>query len=98
LRLLARETKCPILSLCQLNREAKDLTKEPTLGDLRSSGEIEQSAHVVGLLHRPPDLNEAGEMLGMQGHLIMAKVREGVGGKVPITFDRDTLTFKGGWY
>jgi replicative DNA helicase len=98
LRLLARETKCPILSLCQLNREAKDLTKEPTLGDLRSSGEIEQSAHVVGLLHRPPDLNEAGEVLGMQGHLIMAKVREGVGGKVPITFDRDTLTFKGGWH
>jgi replicative DNA helicase len=97
LRLLARETKCPILSLCQLNREAKDLTKEPTLGDLRSSGEIEQSANVVGLLHRPPDPQYGNEMLGSKGLMIMAKVREGIGGKVDVTFDRETLTFMGGW-
>lgn len=95
LRELARETKCAILSLCQLNREAKDLTKEPTLGDLRSSGEIEQSANVVGLLHRPPDPYSDTEMLGDTGVLIMAKVREGTGGKIPIRFDKDTLTFVG---
>ena len=97
LRLLARETKCPILSLCQLNREAKDLTKEPGLGDLRSSGEIEQSANVVGLLHRPPVANSSTEMLGTKGSMIMAKVREGVGGRIDVTFDTDTLTFIGGW-
>jgi replicative DNA helicase len=97
LRLLARETKCPILSLCQLNREAKDLTKEPSLGDLRSSGEIEQSANVVGLIHRPPDPQAENDTLSTQGHLIMAKVREGVGGKIPVTFQKDTLTFTGGW-
>jgi replicative DNA helicase len=97
LRKLARETKCPILSLCQLNREAKDLTKEPTLADLRSSGEIEQSAHVVGLLHRPPDPQKGSEMLGEKGLIIMAKIREGIGGSQPVRFDKDTLTFKEGW-
>ena len=96
LRLLARETRCPILALCQLNREAKDLTKEPSLGDLRSSGEIEQAANVVGLLHRPP-ASTSTEMLGDKGIMIMAKVREGVGGRLDVLFDRDTLTFKGGW-
>jgi replicative DNA helicase len=94
LRLLARETKCSVLALSQLNREAKDLTKEPSLGDLRSSGEIEQSANVVGLLHRPP---EEDETLGTNGVLIMAKIREGVGGKVRVRFDKDTLTFREGW-
>ena len=98
LRRLARQTKCPILCLSQLNREAKDLTKEPSMGDLRSTGEIEQSADVIGLIHRPPDpQSENDTILSCKGHLIMAKVREGVGGKVPITFDKDTLTFKGGW-
>lgn len=97
LRLLARETKCPTLGLCQLNREAKDLTKEPALGDLRSTGELEQSAHVVGLLHRPPDPNACNDTLGTRGNLIMAKVREGIGGKIDVTFDKDTLTFQGGW-
>ena len=97
LRLLARETRCPVLALCQLNREAKDLSKEPNLGDLRSSGEIEQSAHVVGLLHRPPDPTQEGEMLGKQGLFIIAKAREGVPGKTKVTFQSETLTFKGGW-
>jgi replicative DNA helicase len=97
LRLLARETRCPVLALCQLNREAKDLSKEPVLGDLRNTGEIEQSADVVGLLHRPPDPQVEGELLGMRGLFIMAKVRDGIAGKVKITFQADTLTFTGGW-
>lgn len=97
LRLLARETKCPVLALSQLNREAKDLSKEPSLGDLRSSGEIEQSANVVGLLHRPPDPQSENDILSNKGYIIMAKVREGVGGKIQVTFDKDTLTFRSGW-
>ena len=49
-KVMARELRCPVVLLCQLNREA-DGTK-PTMAMLRDSGEIEQHADVVMLLHR----------------------------------------------
>lgn len=97
LRILARQTNCPILALSQLSRDAKDLTKPPCIGDLRSSGELEQAAHVIGLLHRPPVPSPDGyERLGLDGRLIMGKVRAGQGGSMDIHLDVDTLSFKDG--
>ncbi len=94
LQQLCRQTHCPILALSQLNREAKDLSKEPMLGDLRESGELEQSANVVLLLHRPP--GQEDNTPGRDGKIIAAKVREGKGGAVNVHFDDQTLTFKEG--
>lgn len=59
LRALGRELNCPVLVLSQLSRQS-DTTREdgqrlkrrPELTDLRSSGEIEQTADVVLMLHR----------------------------------------------
>jgi replicative DNA helicase len=95
LQQLCRQTHCPVLALSQLNREAKDLGKEPVLGDLRESGELEQNANVVLLLHRPPEVGESTP--GKNGKIIAAKVREGKGGAVDVHFDERTLTFGEGW-
>jgi replicative DNA helicase len=62
LRALGRELGCPVLLLSQLSRQpetsanssedGKKTRRRPELSDLRSSGEIEQSADVVMFLHR----------------------------------------------
>lgn len=59
LRALARELDCPVLLLSQLSRQPESQSngegkvhRRPELSDLRSSGEIEQSADVVMFLHR----------------------------------------------
>ena len=62
LRALGRELGCPVLLLAQLSRQddkqvigadgEKKVRRRPELTDLRSSGEIEQSADIVMFLHR----------------------------------------------
>lgn len=53
---LARDLKVPVVALAQLNRGVEGrVHKEPTLSDLRESGQIEAAADVVLLLHRDQD-------------------------------------------
>jgi len=54
LKTLAMEFNVPIIAACQLNRavEGRD-DKKPRLNDLRESGNLEQDADVVMLLHSP---------------------------------------------
>lgn len=52
---LAKELRCPVILLSQLNRDAANA--KPMLHNLRESGNIEQDADVVLLLHRM-DSNE----------------------------------------
>lgn len=57
LKALAKELAVPVVCLCQLKRlgDGRD-EREPRLSDLSESGEIEQDADVVWLMHRPePD-------------------------------------------
>lgn len=48
LKQLAKELNVPIIALCQFNRA---ITGEPTMANLRDSGNIEQDADIVILLH-----------------------------------------------
>lgn len=55
LKRLAKQLRCVVIALCQLNRESSSTPgdKLPKLSQLRSSGAIEQDADGVLLLHRP---------------------------------------------
>lgn len=50
---LAGELECLVIAPCQINRDTEKENREPRLSDLRSSGDIEQDADVVILMHEP---------------------------------------------
>ena len=53
LKALAKYCQCPVVALAQLNRgNAERSDKRPTLTDLRASGDIEQDADLIFLMHR----------------------------------------------
>ncbi|OPZ36898.1 MAG: Replicative DNA helicase [Tenericutes bacterium ADurb.BinA155] len=53
LKTMARQLHCPVIVVCQLNRNVEDTeTKVPMLSNLRESGSIEQDADQVLLLYR----------------------------------------------
>lgn len=64
LRALGKELNCPVILLAQLKRkqqsDGKESSKRPDLSDLRSSGEIEQSADAVIFLYRSSYFNQTG--------------------------------------
>jgi replicative DNA helicase len=85
LKALARELGVPVLAVAQLNRGLEFRgDKRPVLADLRDSGQLEQDADVVLLLHRPGlyDLDADPH----EAELIIAKHRNGPTGVVPLTW------------
>ena len=77
----------PVIALAQLNREVENRTSNrPQLSDLRSSGEIEQDADVIILMHR---VKEGGDYTD----LIVGKHRNGQIGEVRTKFDSARMTF-----
>lgn len=76
MKLLAKELKCPVVVLSQLNRSSEMRSdKKPLLSDLRESGAIEQDADVVFLVHRP-DVYDRENRPG-EADIILAKHRNG---------------------
>lgn len=92
LKSLARELDCPVICLHQLNRgvESRD-GHRPRISDLRESGQIEQDADVVMLLHRP-EYYDANERPG-QAEVIVAKNRNGAVGSVYLQFTKECTRF-----
>jgi len=89
----ARECGVPVLCLCQLNREVESRTGgRPKLSDLRESGEIEQHADMVLLLHRDPGLSADDPTWPVE--VIVAKNRNGPVGDAPLRYKRATMTFE----
>lgn len=87
LQLMTKDYDCTIFMLVQINREGIDA---PTLTHLKDSGEIEQSAETVIILHNQnPDPNEDKPIYS----LIMAKNRNGSKGVDDILFDKQCQKF-----
>jgi len=87
---LCKNLNIPIILYVQMNREilGRAGTKEPNMGDLKSSGSIEELAYQVSFLHRPEyyDPNaitdENGENIKDLCYQIIAKHRDGETGKI----------------
>jgi replicative DNA helicase len=77
LKLLAKELDLPVVAISQLNRGPEQRTdKLPQLSDLRETGQLEQDADVVILIHRPEAYDRDSPRAG-EADLILAKQRNG---------------------
>lgn len=97
LKALAKELRVPIIALAQLNRGVEGRTdKRPMMSDLRDSGEIEQDADIVAMLHRE-ELYTAGDEWKGFAELIVRKNRQGPLGEALLAYDGQYMTFSP-WY
>jgi replicative DNA helicase len=93
LKALAKELAVPILVLAQLNRALEGRAeKRPLLSDLRDSGEIEQDADLVVMLHREETHNPTDEWRGL-AELLVRKNRNGPLGTCVLEFDGSRMRF-----
>jgi len=85
---LAMELNIPIIALSQLNRASEGReTKEPTMAELRETGNIEQDASVIILMW---NLDEERIKKGCK----VEKNRQGKLGKVVMRFNGDVMRFE----
>lgn len=97
LKALAKELGVAVIALAQLNRKSEERgDKRPILSDLRDSGEIEQDADVVMLVHRPEMHQPDAEHLRGYTEVMIRKQRNGALGDVHLMFDGPTCRF-GDW-
>lgn len=94
LKALAKELHVPIIALAQLNRATETRhDKRPQLFDLRDSGEVEQDADIVAMLHREELYTPAQEWTGM-AELILRKNRNGALGDVILRYRGEFMRFE----
>ena len=92
LKAAARSANVAVVCLCQLRRESEK-SERPKMSDLRESGQLEQDADAVILIHRPErEQNIAQE----DGDLLVCKNRNGPTGAIDVVFNRKTMTFTEG--
>lgn len=101
LKAIAKDNDIPVIAAAQINRASQG--RRPTMADLRESGDIEQDADNIYLLHAPePEEVEAGrrgyaEACTQRGNaymeLIIDKARQGVTGRIDMEFNKRFMEF-----
>lgn len=94
LKALAGELHVPVLALAQLSRavEQRD-NKAPRVSDLRESGDLEQDADVILLLHRPGHYRGSDVDPG-RTELVVAKHRGGPTGSISLRYEPEFTLFR----
>ena len=92
-KILADKINCPVVLLSQLSRAGNERkSNRPQLSDVRESGDIEQDADVVMLIHREEYYKPTEENHG-KAELIIAKNRDGETGTLELGWDKSVTSF-----
>ncbi|MDX5475898.1 MAG: replicative DNA helicase [Bacillaceae bacterium] len=90
LKAMAKEFKCPVVTLAQLSRGVEQrANKRPLMSDLRESGSIEQDADIIMFLYREDYQNSEKSRSDIL-EVNIAKQRNGPTGKVDVFYNKET--------
>ena len=96
LKALSIELDIPVVALSQLNRSSESREgHRPRISDLRESGNIEQDADVVLLVHRPGYYDN--NLKDNTAEIIIGKNRNGPTGSVEVTWYANCVSFHDEW-
>jgi replicative DNA helicase len=97
LKALGKELRIPVISLAQLNRKVLERGGEPTMADLRDSGELEAAAQVIIFpwreQHLKPSEVAPDPFAPEEAKWIIAKNTGGRRGFAPVLWHRERMEF-----